>query len=285
MKAGTESQTAIMVAAARAAAHGRTSVATFADPTAIHLLPPEARERVEQHRAGTPPRGVRERVHRGMLAGRIELMVPRTVAIDDAIRDAAAPQLVTLGAGLDGRAWRMPELADTTVFEVDHPDSQARKRERAAPLGLLARELRFVPVDFTRDRLDVALAAAGHDPGRPTTWVWEGVVMYLTRAEIERTLTVVAERSSPGSRVIVLYTSPSVVRTFAGVALGLIGERFHSAFDAAQMRDLLEPFGLAVVRDDDLATLSARLGSEPSRLFKDVRLVIAERRPPRYAPA
>ena len=29
------------------------------------------------------------------------------------------------------------------------------------------------------------LAAAGHDPTRPTTWIWEGVVMYLTKAEVE----------------------------------------------------------------------------------------------------
>jgi Leucine carboxyl methyltransferase len=54
------------------------------------------------------------------------------VAIDDAIRTAASPQVVILGAGLDGRAWRVSELADAIVFEVDHPDSQRMKRERAA---------------------------------------------------------------------------------------------------------------------------------------------------------
>ena len=99
------------------------------------------------------------------------------------MRDAGAPQVVILGAGLDGRAWRMPELRDVTVFEVDHPDSQREKAARAAALLRVAREVRFVPVDFTRDRLDEPLAAAGHDPARPTTWIWEGVVMYLTTAE------------------------------------------------------------------------------------------------------
>lgn len=278
MKPGTESQTAVMVAAARAAAHGRTAVAAFADPTALTLLPADARQRVEQHLGGVPPRGLRERVQRSLLEKRIEMMVPRTVAIDMAIRAAASPQLVSLGAGLDGRAWRMPELADTIVFEVDHPDSQRRKRERAASLKLAARDLRFVPVDFTRDRLEDALAAAGHDPARPTTWLWEGVVMYLERADIEATLRVVQARSAPGTHLVILYTSPSLIRKAAGLVLGLIGEPFRSAFSAEQMRTLLAGFGFSVVHDDDLACIATRLATYPSRLFKDVRLLSAELR-------
>lgn len=278
MKPGTESQTAVMVAAARAAAHGRTSVAAFTDPTALALLPAEARQRVERLREGVPARGLREGLQRRMLEGRIGMMVPRTVAIDAVIREAAAPQVVILGAGLDGRAWRMAELGEAIVFEVDHPDSQRRKRERAVSLKPTARELRFVPVDFTRDRLGDALAAAGHDPTKPTTWVWEGVVMYLSRADIEATLRVVQARSAPGSRLTVLYTSPSLVRRAAGLALGLIGEPFLSAFTAEQMRALLLPFGFSVLHDEDLGAVSTRLAIRGSRLFKDVRLVTAERR-------
>lgn len=278
MKPGVESQTAVMVAAARAAAHGRTAVAAFADPTALTLLPADARQHVEQYLGGIPPKGLRERLQRSLLEGRIKMMVPRTVALDAAIRDAPSRQLVILGAGLDGRAWRMPELADTIVFEVDHPDSQRRKRERAASLKLAARDLRFVPVDFTRDRLEEALAAAGHDPAQPTTWLWEGVVMYLERTDIEATLRVVQARSARGSQLAILYTSPSLLRKAAGLLLGLIGEPFHSAFSAGQMRSLLADFGFSVVHDDDLAAIATRLAAAPSRLFKDARLVSAERR-------
>ena len=57
MKPGQESQTAVMVCAARAAAHGRTSVAAFTDPTALALLPEDARRHVERFRAGGPPKG------------------------------------------------------------------------------------------------------------------------------------------------------------------------------------------------------------------------------------
>ena len=277
MKAGQESQTAVMVAAARAAAHGRAGVAAFTDPTALTLLPVHAKRRVEQYRAGAPADGLGERVQRFLLEGRMTMMVPRTVGIDMAIRDAASPQVVMLGAGLDGRAWRMPELADAIVFEVDHPDSQRRKRERATSLSPVAREIRFVPVDFTRDRLEEALAAAGHDPARPTTWVWEGVVMYLERADIEATLRVVQARSATRSRLVILYTSPSLVRRTAGVLLGLIGEPFRSAFTAGQMRVMLADFDFLVSHDDDLASIAGRMGLPPSRLFKDVRLLVAQR--------
>jgi O-methyltransferase involved in polyketide biosynthesis len=49
------------------------------------------------------------------------LMAPRTIAIDEAVREHPTGQLVVLGAGLVTRAWRMGELADTIVFEIDHP--------------------------------------------------------------------------------------------------------------------------------------------------------------------
>ena len=281
MKPGQESQTAVMVCAARAAAHGKSDVAAFTDPTALVLLPEDARQRVERFRSGVPPRGLRERVRNAILEKRSKMMVARTVAIDEAIRTAASSQLVILGAGLDGRAWRMAELADVTVFEVDHPDSQREKRTRGASLEQAARDVCFVPVDFTCDRLDDALASAGQDPTRQTTWVWEGVVMYLERADIEATLRVIEARSAPGSRLVVVYQSPSIIRQTAGFFLRWVGEPFRSSFTADQMRALLAGFGFAIVQDDDLASIATRVSAgfaEIARVMNDVRIVTADRR-------
>ena len=44
------------------------------------------------------------------------------------------------------------------------------------------------------------------------------------------------------------------------------------------MRRLLAGFGFTVVRDDDLEHIATRLAADPSRLFKDVRVVCAELR-------
>ena len=206
-----------MVCMGRAIAHGRTAAPKFSDPTALTLLPPEARAEVERFRAAPAPRGLRARVRHGYLQGLESMMVGRTVAIDEAIR-ARTPvtQVVILGAGLDGRAWRLPELSGAVVFEVDHPDTQQEKRARSGSLPSAAREIRFVPVDFTRDSLDVALTHAGHDVTAPTTWVWEGVIPYLTQAEVEATLDVVGRRSATGSRLVATYQRRSLSRVLVG---------------------------------------------------------------------
>ena len=123
------------------------------------------------------------------------LMVPRTLAIDDAVRDHGAAQVVVLGAGLDARAWRMPELAQATVFEVDHPASQRDKQRRLGDLAPTAQRVVPVAVDLEREPLRRPSRQAGFDPALETTWVWEGVVPYLTAEAVEATV-------APGRRAV-----------------------------------------------------------------------------------
>src|SRR5205809_577089 len=106
MKIGQDSQTSVMVCMGRAVAHGMPGVGKFSDPTAMALLPDEARGRVERFRSGTVPHGVRARVGHMALEKRSMMMVVRTVAIDDAVRACPAPQVVILGAGLYGLSCR-----------------------------------------------------------------------------------------------------------------------------------------------------------------------------------
>jgi methyltransferase (TIGR00027 family) len=280
MKPGQTSITAIIVCMGRALADGTEAMAGFSDPTAFALLPQRAQERVERFRAGARPSGLRERLRRGRLANNCSMMVVRTVTIDDAVRAAGAPQVVILGAGLDGRAWRMPELRDAVVFEVDHPDSQRGKRARARTLTQTAREVRFVPVDFSRDSLDQALSAAGHDPATPTTWIWEGVVMYLSRPEVEATLEVVARRAAVGSRLIVAYHSPALIVWVVGALVRRLGEPFKSTFTVDAMQDLLAEHGFRVLDDRALATLAIPLSPElarATRFIRHFRIATAER--------
>ena len=279
MKPGQDSATAVLVCMGRAAAHQATSAARFSDPTALALLPREAQERVQRLRAGEVPKDWRGRFRYEHLRRLAHMMVARTVAIDDAVREAKAPQLVILGAGLDGRAWRMPELREAVVYEVDHPDSQRVKRERAASLEPLARELRFVPVDFTRDRLGAALAAAGHDPALPTTWIWEGVVMYLERADISATLDALRARSASASRLVVTYHTPGLASLIGAVLVRRLGEPFRSHFRPAAFRALLAQHGWSMLRDQSLPELGPAIFADPAQrrgLMRHVHIVTAE---------
>ncbi|MFE9450052.1 class I SAM-dependent methyltransferase [Streptomyces sp. NPDC006739] len=203
METDRASRTAVMVRQGRAAAHGRLAEGRFADPVALELLRADERVAVRHVRDGAPPKGWGERVAYETVGATAEVMVPRTVAIDDAVRARPAPQLVIVGAVLDDRAWRLPEPADVEVFEVDHPASQRDERGRVAGLEPLARSVRFVPVDFTRERLDTALASAGHRPETATTWIREGVVPYLSRADVTATVEAIVGRSAPGSCLVV----------------------------------------------------------------------------------
>ncbi|MEO6603516.1 MAG: class I SAM-dependent methyltransferase [Polyangiaceae bacterium] len=279
MKAGQASQTAVMVCMGRALAHGRTSVADFNDPTALVLLPDEARQRVERIRRGESESMI-DSVRNTIASKRSQMMVARTVAIDRAVRSASAPQVVILGAGLDGRAWRMNELQDTVVFEVDHHDSQREKRARAAKLNPKCKEVRFVPVDFARDSLDEALAAAGHNSTAPTTWVWEGVVMYLTLAQIEATLKVVGKRSAPGSRLIVAYFQPALILKLLGWLVARVGEPLRSTQTPEEMRAMLLKHDFTVQQDEDLGLIAGRLSSElagATKQSRHMRIVTADK--------
>lgn len=265
----------------RALAHGATSESRFADPTAFTLLPDDERTRVERFRRGEKPKRLLARLGYAYLERQSKVMVARTVAIDEAVRAAAAPQLVILGAGLDGRAWRMPELKQATVFEVDHPDSQRDKLARAAALTKAAADVRFVPVDFTRDDLDRALAASGHDPARATTWIWEGVVMYLTTAAIEATLAVIERRSAAGSRLIVLYHTPAIMRGVIGLITRRVGEPFLSYSTAEEMRALLARYGFSVTGDKGMSEIGLTMCAEiaqATRFAKHLRIAIADRK-------
>jgi len=264
----------------RAVAHGATTESRFSDPTALALLPDDARARVERFRAGAEPKGLRARMEHTYIDNLSKVMVARTVAIDDAVREASSPQLVILGAGLDGRAWRMRELGKTTVFEVDHPDTQREKRERVAALSQAARDVRFTPVDFTRDSLDDALTAAGHDPALATTWLWEGVVMYLMPADIEATLAVIKRRSTSGSRLIVMYHSPALMLRLIGPIVRRMGEPLRSSFTADTMRALVARYGFGVVWDADMPTIGGEMSAEiaqATRRMKHLRIVTADR--------
>ena len=290
MTAMEASRTAVLVCQGRAAADGRIAVGRFADQVAITMLRDAERVPVDQVRAGMPPAGWAERVDYEAVRACAELMVPRTIAIDEAVRARPAPQVVILGAGLDARAWRMKELAGADVFEVDHPPSQHEKQDRIGDQVPVARSLRYVPVDFTRDRLDAALSEAGHQPSAPTTWIWEGVVPYLHRPAVAATVAVVRALSAPGSNLIVNYQSRSVLAAVGRIVARAMNasarrrspwadEPRRSAWTPETMRRLLTSHGFTVTSDEDLLGLARRLSSPAHRRIsmRTGRIAVATR--------
>lgn len=268
------SSTAVLVCQGRAAADGRLGVGRFSDPVARHLLDAAEREVVDRVRSGAPPPTGPDRMVHELVRRTGILMVPRTVAIDTAVREHGAAQVVLLGAGLDARAWRMDELAAATVFEVDHPASQQDKLRRLAGRMPVAHRVVPVAVDLAHDPLGPALLHAGLEPSNGTTWVWEGVVPYLTPDAVRATVAQVAELSPPGSRLVVNYQGRSLgaavmrrgVRALgrlAGQRDPMAGEPWRSTWDPASLGEMLGEAGFDIRADDDLLSLAEGMDLPP----------------------
>lgn len=207
---------------------------------------------------------------RGKLRESIVLQQLRTRFIDEDVEAFAASggrQLVLLGAGFDCRAWRLRALAGATVFEVDHPATQAKKRalmDREPPSARVV----FVPWDFEReplDRLRARLGLDGHDARAATMTISEGVLPYLTDEAIEATFAAVAHYSAPGSLFTFTYFDRALLTERATDARGvrlavrLMGEPFRHGFDPAALPSWLEQRGFTLARDETASALAARM--------------------------
>lgn len=279
MRKGQGSKTAARVAMYRAFADRLHLTPRFADPIAREWLrEPDRRRTLALPDA--PPQTLCGRWRYGEALAGATIMASRSVEVDDAIRAASNDQLVILGAGYDTRAWRLNELSGTTVFEVDHPDTQRAKRSIAQGQAMKAKAVHFVPVDFTCDSLDDALDSVGHDGTRPTTWIWEGVVMYLTRANIESTLRTIAKRSADNSQLVIVYIAPSLMMLPFAALVMVLGEPLRSTLGPVEMSALLARYGFRTTRDVTVAEVARSLSLKPAvgdLMLRHLRVVTAAR--------
>jgi methyltransferase (TIGR00027 family) len=172
-------------------------------------------------------------------------------------------QYVVLGAGLDTFAYRNP-WPQLKVCELDHPATQAWKRERLAETGItIPDSLRFAPVDFENE----TLASAGLRTDRITFFSWLGVVPYLTREAFENTIRFIASLPR-GSAVVFDYSIPRAsMRIPEQIAFDMLaarvaaaGEPFQLFFDPAELGEFLQGLGFNDREDLTREGLNARYG-------------------------
>jgi methyltransferase (TIGR00027 family) len=211
------------------------------DPLALRIVGTDAAAalRTEPPRLATP----RMRALRASVAVRSRYAEDRlAAAVAHGVR-----QYVLLGAGLDTFAFRNPHTA-LGVFEVDHPATQAWKRERLAAAGIaIPHSLTFAPVDFERETLAEGLRRAGFDRAAPAFFSWLGVTVYLTREAIMETLRFVAS-SAPGSEIVLTYV---VSDSPLGERTAELGEPWITFFDPQSIARDLGALGFVDVEDLD----------------------------------
>ncbi|MBX7452040.1 class I SAM-dependent methyltransferase [Mycolicibacterium sp. 3033] len=137
-----------------------------------------------------------------------DVMAVRTRFFDDFFADAVAAgvrQAVILASGLDARAYRLDWADGTVVFEIDQPQVLAFKDATLDAIGARpSADRRAVAVDL-RDDWPAALREHGFDPGAPTAWTAEGLLVYLPPEAQDRLFDAITELSAPGSRLATEY--------------------------------------------------------------------------------
>jgi methyltransferase (TIGR00027 family) len=186
-----------------------------------------------------------------------------SAAVEGGIR-----QFVILGAGLDTYALRSPHGArQIRIYEVDHPATQAWKRQRLAE-GQLAVPpwLIFVPVDFEQDNLGETLVGAGFQQNWPAFFTWLGVVPYLTQEAVVSTLGYIA--SIENSEVVFDYMEPpqafsEEMREFVTKRteqLEKMNERWASRFEPSGISAILRSHGFSGIEDINFQEIRTRFG-------------------------
>ena len=257
MQAGQPSRTAWAAATHRAAHQILEQARIFRDPLALRILGVDAE---------TLAREAEEHPSRRRM--RIFIAV-RTRFAEDALARAVergVRQLVVLGAGLDTYAYRSPFRGRLRIFEVDHPATQAWKRDRLAEAAIpLPVWLTFAPVDFEHEALACGLAAAGFDPEQPTFFTWLGVVPYLTREATWSTLRFIA--SLPGGAEVVFdYSDPPESLSPEARAyhderaerVAALGEAWVNYFEAEKLHPELGAVGFHEIEDLGPPQIAAR---------------------------
>jgi methyltransferase (TIGR00027 family) len=198
-------------------------------------------------------------------------------------------QVVILGAGHDTFAYRNP-YPDLQVFEVDHPATQAWKRERLAAAGIdFPETLTLVPVDFETQDLTAELESAAFTRTEPAIFVWLGVVFYLTPSAVRTTLEYIAGQAQP-VEVVFDYLQPA--DTDEGRAhlraraerLASAGEPLFSYFTPDAISRQLRALGFTDIEDHTAQDLigiylgeSPDFEEEPTRALRASRILRASR--------
>jgi methyltransferase (TIGR00027 family) len=257
VQSGLPSRTAWAAAAHRAAHQILEQGRIFSDPLAVRILGQGAETVAREAEAHPSSRAMRL------------FIAARTRFAEDSLAAAihqGTRQLVVLGAGLDTYAYRSPFGDRLKIFEVDHPATQAWKRERLADASIpIPPSLTFAPVDFERQTLPEGLAAAGFDPAQQTFFTWLGVIPYLSEDAIWSTLAFIASLPN-GAHVVFDYSDPphtlsAEAREYhdrRAARVEALGESWVSYFEADKLKEKLLSLGFTEVEDLGPPQIAAR---------------------------
>lgn len=247
--------------------------ASSMDPHAYTALPIAAARAISTERNA----GVKDPLARKLVAGEdkllraganVDYMTKRALLGDELVLDGhsnGTRQVVSLGAGMDSRAFRLG-LADMTFFEVDKQALFEVKEPLVSgtPLQAAARHLVVGTIGFMD--LPASLRAAGFNSTLPTVWLMEGLAPYLTVDIMEGLAKDVGALSAPGSALWLDGFS----KTSVDQGMYFHGVRFESGLD--DYDELWKRYGFDFAQQIDMAGVDVRRPA--NKIYIDPRYVL-----------
>ncbi|MBI3943775.1 MAG: class I SAM-dependent methyltransferase [Chloroflexi bacterium] len=195
-----------------------------------------------------------------MAPGATAFITVRERYIDDFLKACLGEELeqvVILGAGFDTRAYRIPGIEQTRVFEIDHPATQEVKLKKLKKvIDPLPGYITFVPVDFNTQTLGDRLQNSGYNEQGKTLFIWQGVTVYLTAEGVDSTLAFITNHSGPGSVVIFDYFYNETLRDTSRPEVKMMwraarvtGEGYLFGIDEGQIEPFLTQRGFRAIRN------------------------------------
>jgi methyltransferase (TIGR00027 family) len=197
---------ALSAAAARAFDSDK-DLPLFSDPFAQYFLDVAAQRGHASQYGGIRTGDMRKSNpgHAELACALTNFTVARTKYFDDCFVDAAhngIRQFVDLAAGLDARAWRLPELSTAVVYEIDQRGDLMFKVDAMRTYGFFPMP-NYVPVPADPgEDWSTALQDAGFQDSLPTAWSIEGLLPDLSPTAQTRLFERICKLSAADSRIV-----------------------------------------------------------------------------------
>ena len=194
-------------------------------------------------------------------------------------------QYVICGAGMDTFSFRNGN-SKIKVFELDHPDTQKYKLEKIKKLEWnIPENVKYVPIDFSKDDMIKVLYDAGFDVSVPTFFSILGVTYYLTLPVFEQTVEKISKISKAKSKLVFDFPDESTfdenaakrVKRLAEITAKL-GEPMLHGFSVDEIKTALWRHGFEIEIHETPKTIQNKFfgaRADGQKAFENIHFILS----------
>lgn len=139
-----------------------------------------------------PVRKLLEKTMSFVIPGMFSHYAARKILIEKFVRaeiNKGCSQIVVIGGGLDTLTFRIKEdYPEVHCIEIDHPSTHSLKASAVDAANGQLPKVELLSVDLSRRRVSEVLKQTQFEKEHQTVFIIEGVLMYLTEDDVQRTL-------------------------------------------------------------------------------------------------